>query len=141
MEYARKMYARDPQLKGFDLIGRGLYAGREDGIASALGYMLAVPDVARDDGVVDIMICNGLGRVNAEDFAYGLSLASRLVKPEGHLLLGSPIEKIGGGLSFSEQLEIVSDKFRIVKQRTERTGNPALGISATSTFAILKRKG
>lgn len=141
IHYAAQLYDRDPNLKGqFKLvIQNGLYAGREDGMPAALEAILSSPSEKHD--IADVMIFNALGRAKGEDLTQGLKIASRLIRPGGHLLIGSPVERVWSqGIGFNEQIELVSDKFKVVKQETKRTGNVALGLTTISSMAILKRE-
>ena len=143
LEYGKHVFNRNPKLQGiFDrIMEQGYFIGREDGFSSAFAELLSTPQPSGRHDFADVVICNGLGGVDGEELRDGLSQVHRLVKPGGHLLLGSPVERVQErGLSFDEQMTLVADKFDVVAQVTRKSGLAIIRRETESTFAVLQRK-
>ena len=142
MDYGREVFKKDPRLPNFDQIVKdGLFIGREDGMLSALEAILSTPQSSGGHNNTDLVICNGLGSANRDEFVEGLKLVPQIVKPGGHLLLGASVEGIQDeGPSFGDGWKAVSDKFATVHQITKRSGSALLGKTTRSSFAILQRQ-
>lgn len=143
LEYGKHVFNRNPSLRGYfnRLIELGFLTGREDGFSSALAELLFTPQPSGRHDFADVVICNGLGGADGEELRAGLSQIHRLVKPGGHLLLGSSVERAHDtGLSFDEQLALVSENFDVVTQVTRKSGLAIIRRETESTFAVLQRK-
>lgn len=140
MIYGQEKFRKDPKLPRFKAVAQnGFFVGREDGMLAALEEILSTPQPAGRHDICDVVICNGLGTANRDEFIEGLKLVPNMIKPEGHLLLGLPIEKIDSqGPTFSEGLEAVKGRLSLVHQVTSTSGSPFRG-RTTTTYAILKQ--
>lgn len=140
-EYLITMLKNKFGIDGYkSILDARMYVPREDGMQSAVAYLIETSRLHNIDLKADIVTFSGLSKVSEKICAYTLPRLNEVVKSGGKLLLSGTVNKIGSdGLSYQQQKELLGDHFNEIYSVTKKSGNSEFGLDSISTYTILER--